>query len=190
MKTRYIIIICIAALGLFAGITYIASKNPSSSGTASVSDVDALFKSNKVEDFDAPTQPKIPAGYKQYVHPVSKLSFLHPQDYTVGLFPEGDAEVILVQKEGSEGVQILVSAFDETNTNLTPERIKKEIPDIEMTAEKNINLGSTQGVYFQSTSSSGPTHEFWFIYQSKLYQLSAPLVSGPLVEALVSTIRF
>ncbi len=190
MKTRTIGIICLITLILGGIIIFALHRKTPNNISGDPLFAASLFKENAVPDFDSQTQETkaLPDGYILYINSQHNFSFAYPQDYTVGKFQEESGEVVLIQKEGDRGVQIHISAFDESSSVLTPERIKQDVPDIVINNSKPINLGDkTEGVYFQSQAGFGPTHEFWFVYKGTLYQLSAPIASGELVETIVSS---
>ncbi|MBX4197951.1 hypothetical protein KW782_01305 [Candidatus Parcubacteria bacterium] len=192
MKSHTIAVIVVTVIIFFGFGLYVMKSGNIDLTSNSASSIDSLFKQNKVENFDTPVAqaPVTPAGYKTFTHPTYKFSFNYPTDYTIGVFPEGAGEIVLVQKEGEKGVQIYSAAFDEPASVLTPERIKQDVPDTVINSPKQVDLGKTQGLYFQSESGLGKTHEFWFVYKDRIYQLSAPLESGALVENIVSSLRF
>lgn len=124
-----------------------------------------------------------------YTHPSPKFSFEYPQGFSVGSFPEGeDSETILVHgANGESSMQILISPFDEAIA-LTKKRILKDAPDMEVNNEKEITVGKdAKGLQFQSTNSSGPTAEVWFVHNKHLYQISAPKNSSEFLQAIIAT---
>jgi hypothetical protein len=192
MRTYIIIIIFIVAAGIFAGGIYYLQGGSllSRAASQSASSLDSVLKRGVVKDFDEPQNTDVPEGFMTFTHPTYKFSFLYPQDYKAGAFSQEDGEYILVQKEGERGVQIFVMPFDEPAENLTAERLKQDIPDIVISNSQIIDLVKTKGLYFQGEAGFGKTHEFWFVYQGKVFQLSAPLESGDLVETIISTLKF
>ncbi len=124
-----------------------------------------------------------------YTHPSPKFSFEYPDGFSVGSFPEGeDSETILIHnKDGEHSVQILISPFDE-NIVLTKKRILEDAPDTEVNSEKEIAIGkNAKGLIFESTNSSGPTTEMWFVHNDHLYQISAPIGSKEMLNDIITT---
>jgi len=136
-----------------------------------------------------------PAGSKIYEDTDYGFSFFYPENFSVGAFSDAEnTKTILVQNaENTAGIQIFISAFDE-NITLTPERIKKDVPDIAMSDVKSISVGQEQrsdlgvpalrsdlvtAVSFNSNNSTGQSREVWFVYKSDLYQISAPQLTSP-----------
>jgi hypothetical protein len=131
------------------------------------------------------------AGFKTYAG--SGVSFQYPEGYTVGTIAETNSESILVQKTGEAkaetGLQIFSFPFDEDVKELTPERIHKDVPTMEMSDPKPIDIGGTKGLYFRSRSELGETHEFWVVSGGTFYQLSAPIQAGTLVETVINSLQ-
>ena len=142
-------------------------------------------------------------GSKIYSDNDYSFSFKYPQDFSIGAFSDAEnTKTILVQNaEKTAGIQIYISSFGE-NITLTPERIKKDVPDIAMSDVKSISVGQEQrsdlptaqaglsvpalrsdlvtAVSFQSGNvSTGKSREVWFVYKSDLYQISAPQLTSP-----------
>jgi hypothetical protein len=91
-------------------------------------------------------------------------------------------------------VQILISEFDEPGSVLTTDRIKQDIPDMDIRDSQLILLGeqSGQGVAFLSDNESfaGNSREVWFVYKGKLYQISTYARLDPLLQSILATWKF
>ena len=145
-------------------------------------------------------------GGKIYSDTDYRFSFKYPQDFSVGAFSDAEnTKTILVQNaEKTAGIQIFISAFDE-NITLTPERIKKDVPDIAMSDVKSISVGQEQrsdlgvpalrsdlvtAVSFNSNNSTGQSREVWFVYKSNLYQMSAPIAASGILDTIITIWHF
>ena len=148
-----------------------------------------------------------PAGSKIYEDTDYGFSFFYPENFSVGAFSDAEnTKTILVQNaENTAGIQIFISAFDE-NITLTPERIKKDVPDIAMSDVKSISVGQEQrsdlgvpalrsdldanAVSFNSNNSTGQSREVWFVYKSNLYQMSAPIAASGILDTIITIWHF
>ena len=159
---------------------------------------------------DQNTQESIPAFLKNgtkpaleesaiskthYVHPNGAFSFAYPEGASVRMVPgEDDGEVLTIEQErgagmftAQVGIQIATTPFDEDSA-LTPERIKKDIPDMVMGEVQMIRVDGTQAVAFTSTDASfGASAEVWMVYGGRLYQISVPDNSRALLYNLLTT---
>ncbi len=84
-------------------------------------------------------------GGKIYEDTDYGFSFFYPENFSIGAFAdeEGTKTILVQNAEKTAGIQIFISAFDE-NITLTPERIKKDVPDIAMSDVKSISVGQEQ----------------------------------------------
>ncbi|MBX4206137.1 hypothetical protein KW795_02970 [Candidatus Microgenomates bacterium] len=188
MSTKIIVTLCVIVVLIFVGGVYFLSGNNSIFNSTN-DNAQSVFKANKVENFGKQSNTQAKPGYKKYTHPNLNFSFEYPDEYIVGSFEENDGEIILVQdKDKNGGVQLFVTNYDESSTDLTLERIKQDNPDMVITAQKYVDLGATKAIYFQSTTGDKATHEFWFIYQNKLFQLTASIENGGLMESIISSL--
>ena len=139
-----------------------------------------------------------PAGSKIYEDTDYGFSFFYPENFSVGAFSDAEnTKTILVQNaENTAGIQIFISAFDE-NITLTPERIKKDVPDIAMSDVQTVSIGQSSpersdlkagtprsdlvtAVSFKTgNAGADKSREVWFVYKSDLYQISAPQLTSP-----------
>ena len=135
-------------------------------------------------------------GQNKYTHTILGFSFLYSKGYTISSFGnyfDSVGETILVQKAGgSEGLQFLITPFDE-DISLTAKRIKKDLPNLSVIDSKEIQIGQggnkVQAVVFSSNNnlSTGKSVEGWFVYRKNLYQISGPENSKDLFDTIIST---
>ena len=137
-------------------------------------------------------------GGKIYSDNDYSFSFKYPQDFSVGAFSDVEnTKTILVQNaEKTAGIQIYISSFGEDIT-LTPQRIKKDVPDIAMSDVQTVSIGQSSpersdlkagtprsdlvtAVSFKTgNAGADKSREVWFVYKSDLYQISAPQLTSP-----------
>jgi len=146
-------------------------------------------------------------GSKVYSDTNYGFSFFYPENFSIGAFAdeEGTKTILVQNAEKTAGIQIFISAFDE-NITLTPERIKKDVPDIAMSDVKSISVGQEQrsdlgvpalrsdldanAVSFNSNNSTGQSREVWFVYKSNLYQMSAPIAASGILDTIITIWHF
>lgn len=137
--------------------------------------------------FFRPNAPAAPTT-QTYADTDYSFSFSYPHEYQARSFSDlEDTKTILVENhQTKQGVQVFVSAFDEDIT-LTPERIKKEMPDLVVLEPKNLLVGGVTGISFRSTNAlSTESRELWFVYAGNLYQISAPIANKDLFDAIIT----
>src|SRR3989344_6249141 len=106
-----------------------------------------------------------------YVHPENKFSFKHPAGLKIASNkPDDFQEIITVEKDAQTGFQIFLTPFDEAGP-ITPERIKRDLPDIEMAGIQYARLGGADAVLFRSNYEGLDTYEVWVIHADRLYQI-------------------
>lgn len=110
--------------------------------------------------------------------------------------PEAEGDLIWVQGTADKTFQVFVSPFDEPSSELTPERIKSDLPNIEVNNPQSIVIGSGNipAVIFGSNNESlGEIREIWFVWPpdplphgNYLYQITAfanlDAFLGPILE--------
>ncbi len=119
---------------------------------------------------------------KKFTTEGEKISFEFPSSWTNSVFgsvyDESGKTILIQDAEGKRGLQILITQFDEDIT-LTAERIHHDVPDMQMSDVRTRTLAnngsSVSAVVFTSTNSAlGKSHEAWFVFEKRLYQISAP----------------
>ncbi len=134
-------------------------------------------------------------GEKKYKHTLLGFSFNYLKDYNIssfGNFFDSNGETVLLQEgSGEQGLQILITPFDE-DISLTAKRIKKDLPTLSVIEEKEIQLGQdikVQAVVFQSNNNltTGKSLEAWFVYRNNLYQVSSLESSKELFDKVINS---
>ncbi len=113
---------------------------------------------------------------RTYAHSTYKFSLEYPERLNVVEFDEeeGAHTILFQEREGGGGFQIFISEFDEPGP-VTPERIRKDLPNLAVEQFQEITLGGriTALVFFSRDESLGRTREVWFVYGPNLYQVTA-----------------
>lgn len=135
-------------------------------------------------------------GKNKYVHSQLGFSFDYSKDYTIssfGNFYDSNGQTILLQKkDSSEGLQVLITPFDE-DIQLSIKRIKKDLPKLNITSEKEESIGeeenNVQIVTFRSDNNltTGKSIEGWFVYRNNLYQISSTESSDEMFNELIKS---
>lgn len=117
------------------------------------------------------------------------FSFSHPKELNISEFTEGKIDVILVKDETGDGFQIYITPFDEQGP-ITKERILKDIPDMQISNDKEIFIDGESALSFKSKDTSLETFEIWFVYNGYLYQISSFASFRNKLEEIIKTWRF
>ena len=128
-------------------------------------------------------------GGQKYVHENPNFSFSYEGDYKISSIADADdsSETILVSRSvldtpNAFQMQIFIEPFDE-DIALTADRIKRDIPDIKMKDEKEMEIGKTKGTAFTDLDQN--TREIWFVHQGYLFQASSRLEDGRMMEEIM-----
>ncbi|HCB35198.1 MAG TPA: hypothetical protein DEP25_01000 [Candidatus Taylorbacteria bacterium] len=106
----------------------------------------------------------------------------------------GAAETIIFEQAGAGlGFQIAVSPFTEENADITPERIKVDIPDMVIFDPEDVNLGALgKGTTFLDgdAKASGANRQIWFAGNGYLFQITAVAAFDPVMQKILATWKF
>ena len=133
---------------------------------------------------------------KPYQNDTYKFSLSMPGNFEVRELPadEGGATTLLIESaDRADGVQIVVSSFDENITALTAERIQQDVPDLVITDPQPVEIGEhNTGLAFKSNNEwfNGASREVWFVFRGNLYQVSTYDRLDPLLKKIFSTWKF
>ncbi len=107
---------------------------------------------------------------------------------------ESGATTILIESsDKADGIQIIVSPFDEDLAALTQERIQQDVPDLTITDSQPVEIGANHtGLAFKSDNEafSGASREVWFVFRGHLFQISTYERLDPLLQKIFSTWKF
>ena len=81
-------------------------------------------------------------------------------------------EMITVEKDADHGFQVFILPFDEEGP-ITEERIREDLPDIEIREPKYVEMDGNKSLAFYSSGDLGETFEVWAVHDGKLYQIMA-----------------
>lgn len=191
-KQRSYILILLGFLIIGGAFYYFFSsrKNPPSTSSVNWGDVAFVLEPAGSEEGVVPTQTE----WVLYANNTFGFSFKHPHDFSVGSFKEGESTVFLLQKaQAGQGVQIYITPIDET-FDMTKERIRTDIPDMDVRDEQVVELGerSGKGLAFLSDNEAfgGNSREVWFVYKNNLYQISTYASLDALLREVLNTWQF
>ncbi len=174
------VIVAIGSIGALAYGVYAPTENAQQPASVSGS----MTAATDTADTAVPLPtPRTEDG--RYIHEYPAFSVIHPEGFTVGVFPEGEGEAVLFQKRDNprQGVQLFITPFDEVGL-LTIGRIRADLPDLAMERPAQIVIGDTiQGVGFFNGSEA----HAWFVHGDFLYQVSSSRSMAPVLGEMLST---
>jgi len=192
-STQNILITTLVIAGSITAIYLVSNKD---GGFSLSNNTESIFKSvagvseasKQIEE----TFEKAPK--KEYQSASANVQFVYPENYKIGEFDERGGRMILIQdSENNTGMQFFVTEFDEPNLKLTEDRIKQDIPDLDIQNTQYIKVSNRNipAVIFSSTNAiSGPSIEVWFVYGNKLYQISTLKEHATLSQKVLDSISF
>lgn len=133
---------------------------------------------------------------KDYKNDAFKFSLQMPGNFTTReLAPDdsGATTLLIESTDRADGVQIIVSPFDEDVRALTKERIQQDVPDMQIMDPQAVEIGENYtGLAFKSDNEAfdGASREVWFVFRGNLYQISTYDRLDPLLKKIFSTWRF
>jgi len=98
---------------------------------------------------------------------------------------------ILLQNSAGDGVQILVSSWDEPASALTPRRITKDT-GLTVTDPQPVTLSGATGLTFESDNPAfdGASSDAWFIAGGNIYQMSTYAADDALLKSMLASWTF
>ena len=142
---------------------------------------------------DAPYElPKLTKSYRNAAY---GFSLRMPDDFSAQELHDEFGDTVLLQNDKGEGIQILISPFDEDagGYTLTEERIRQDISDILISEAQPVEVGNNyKGLAFKSDNDAfgGASREVWFVFNGSLYQISTYERFDPLLKAIFGTWNF
>jgi len=120
------------------------------------------------------------------------FSFSHPASYTVTEMKDTGADIVLIRDAFGNALQVAISPFDEPIATLTPERVRRDLPELVMKDVQEIVIdGMTPALSFIDPGKGlGATREAWFVSAGSLYQLSTYADSPSLLDGVLSSWQF
>jgi hypothetical protein len=112
----------------------------------------------------------------------------------------GDTTTIVLENDKSEGVQLVITPYDEKDLQivhgvktLTKDMILKDIPDMQVTDEQPLEIGRNYaGLAFKSNNAAfdGSSREVWFVFKGHLFQISTYLKFDGLLRDMFTSWNF
>ncbi len=131
---------------------------------------------------------------KSYTNNAYGFSLSMPATFTAteGAAIEANASTtILLQNSAGDGVQILISPWDEPASALTPGRITKDT-GLAVTDPQAVTLSGASGLTFKSNNDAfgGASSEAWFIAGGNIYQMSTYAADDALLKRMLASWTF
>jgi hypothetical protein len=134
-------------------------------------------------------------GITIFQHPRLGFTLELPEGFSAGIFEEEEGgaagETTLIRGPDTAELQIYATAFDEEGP-LTPERIRKDLPDVKISAPQQVTLkGGMQALAFLGENEAlGKTQEVWFVHDRFLYQLTTTAPMRREIAKIIGSMRF
>jgi|GEM_PF-1960690 len=126
-----------------------------------------------------------------YVNTAPQFSLAYPHGYRVGSSVTDDEQTILFQNEEGKGFQLVVAPFAGAYTEITPERLRADLPELDFRNESVVDVdGKANALSFIQKGNTKDTREIWFIYDGHLYQATAFLDSDSVVLEATRSLEF
>jgi len=143
----------------------------------------------------AATTYTVPAFGETYTNKSHNFSLRLPQGFTAREIPIEDSrsQVIVLDDTAGNGIQIMITPFEEDLAEFTEKRIRATAPTILMSEPRAIKMGKQyRGFAFKSNSEAfdGASSEVWFVFNKKLYQISTYDRLDLLLMKIFGTWRF
>lgn len=113
------------------------------------------------------------------------FSFSYPDGFDIREIDEDPGFTVLAEGKDNKIFQIYINSFDEEGS-LTPERIKKDIPDIQIRQSQNFPLDGRDALAFMTDENI----EVWFVYGGNLYQATALKAFTDDLSKILATWKF
>lgn len=141
----------------------------------------------------ASANPDASAYPQNYENTDYGFSFSYPDGFDIREIDEDPGFTVLAEgkpaspSQGGENkiFQIYINSFDEEGP-ITPERIKKDIPDIQIKQSQNFSLDGRDALAFMTDENI----EVWFVYGGNLYQATALKAFTDDLSKILATWKF
>ncbi len=141
----------------------------------------------------SPTSVDVPPLTQKYQDSKNGFSFNYPEGYSVTeANTDANSRTLLIQNAStSDGIQITLSPFTDSDTTITQEKIQADIPDMKVENPQPLAIlgQSGDGLAFESDNQAfnGDSREVWFVFHGYLYQVSTYAKDDPLLKAVFGT---
>jgi hypothetical protein len=150
-----------------------------------------------VEEVQTASAPVVESGTlsQTYTNAKHRFSFKYPDGYTVREVATEGADTILIENDSThQGIQIYMTAYTDADTTITADRVRREVPEMEVSNPQPLNIGAGTGVglAFEGNNQAfgGASREVWFIFGGTLYQISTYPEYDALLRAIFGTWTF
>lgn len=145
------------------------------------------------ETTDSAQEPYVvPPLNKGYMSEDHRFSVTMPEGFSARESSIDGVDTIVFENDKAEGIQIVISPYDDV-PQLTKAMILKDIPDMAVTDEQPVEIGSNHtGIAFKSDNPAfdGASREVWFVFRGELFQISTYERFDPLLVAMFGTWQF
>src|SRR3989344_1148209 len=199
MKIKIIIVVVLLAGAVFGGYLILkdASDISETGGRVVSAETEGSFEGESGEvvyafEDDDLSETYINSDYGFGLkYPAAFAQIEIPADEAAGMF--GDL-VIFDDTSGDFGFQIMISPFDEPDANITPERIRADIPDLIINNPEVVNLGEGRGkgtTFLDGKAGKLETNRhIWFAANGSLYQITSEQVLDVMMRNILATWTF
>lgn len=187
---RYVLIIGVAVLALIgAGLLWRFSISTPSFNLSLTPTNTAGAQDESIEPYEVP-----PLG-EAYTNSEYGFSLTLPEGFTARAMARNAAgsRAIVLEDDRGNGIQIMVTPFEEDIHALTAERIRRDVPDLAIENTQPVEIGANHtGLAFVSDNPAfgGSSREVWFVFRGDLYQVSTYLRLDELLQTMFQTWRF
>ncbi len=201
-----IIVVALLGAGIWWQVTYgpngLRNGQPFSFATLGSLFSGGMFgNASSTDASDVPNVPQVSFGNLNHMYQDSTYHFLinYPDGYTVSNVddPTAGGNTVLIQDNATNddgGIQIFISPYTDSDTDITPDFIAQNAPDVAVNDSQEVDMsaGGGKGLAFESNNAAfgGASREVWFIYHGNLYQISTYLQYGNLLQKIMGTWKF
>src|SRR3989344_3950884 len=135
----------------------------------------------------------VPLLSKEYTNDTYHFSLTLPEGFEARSMKQEVGETIVFENGSGDGIQIIITPFDEDLHVLTKERVQADVPGMQITDEQSVEIGDNYiGLAFKSDNPAfdGASREVWFVFRGNLYQVSTYERLDSLLKKMFSTWTF
>ncbi|MEK7067269.1 MAG: hypothetical protein AAB950_00505 [Patescibacteria group bacterium] len=163
--------------------SYISNTHPQNPADASANPA----QENNASKSDAPSdENSIPPRYYSLDH---NFFFDTPKGFRFTEISDDKGLVVLAEGSVGESFQIFVTPFDEFGP-LTPERIKKDLPQKVISNPRTATLDGVKVLVFSTREGSDDVFEAWFVHDGSLFQITTKAEFSDELQKILQTWKF
>ena len=143
----------------------------------------------------------VPLLGETYTNDTYHFSLTLPEGFEARSMKQEVGETIVFENGSGDGIQIIITPFDEDLHVLTKERVQADVPGMQITDAQPVEIGDPstgsgqvyyQGLAFKSDNPAfdGASREVWFVFRGNLYQISTYERLDELLKKMFSTWKF